>query len=103
MVFGSHSAQAALTRLGRVDDSNLCVPVRVQYAIALGQGVSFFFVLSGFILTFVYPTLDTGREVRGFWLARFARIWPAYMATFPPIAAFFRPLEKAAAKLVGST
>jgi len=48
----------------------------------LGQGVSFFFVLSGFILTFVYPTLDTGREVRGFWLARFARIWPAYLATF---------------------
>ena len=40
MVFGSHSAQAALTRLGRVDDSNLCVLVRIQYAIALGQGVS---------------------------------------------------------------
>ena len=35
----------------------------------LGQGVSFFFVLSGFILTFVYPSLDSGREVRRFWLA----------------------------------
>ncbi|HEX6528263.1 MAG TPA: acyltransferase family protein, partial [Burkholderiales bacterium] len=48
----------------------------------LGQGVSFFFVLSGFILTYVYPSLDAGREVRRFWLARFARIWPAYLATF---------------------
>ena len=48
----------------------------------LGQGVSFFFVLSGFILTFVYPSLDSGREVRRFWLARFARIWPAYLVTF---------------------
>jgi peptidoglycan/LPS O-acetylase OafA/YrhL len=48
----------------------------------LGQGVSFFFVLSGFILAFVYPSLDSAREVRRFWLARIARIWPAYLATF---------------------
>jgi peptidoglycan/LPS O-acetylase OafA/YrhL len=50
--------------------------------VPLGQGVSFFFVLSGFILAFVYPSLDSRREVRRFWLARFARIWPAYLATF---------------------
>lgn len=50
--------------------------------VPLGQGVSFFFVLSGYILAFVYPSLDSGREVRRFWLARFARIWPAYLATF---------------------
>jgi peptidoglycan/LPS O-acetylase OafA/YrhL len=48
----------------------------------LGQGVSFFFVLSGFILAYVYPSLDSGREIRRFWLARFARIWPTYLATF---------------------
>ena len=48
----------------------------------LGQGVSFFFVLSGFILAYVYPSLDSWREVRRFWLARFARIWPAYFAAF---------------------
>jgi peptidoglycan/LPS O-acetylase OafA/YrhL len=50
--------------------------------VPLGQGVSFFFVLSGFILAFVYPSLDSGREVRRFWLARFARLWPTYLATF---------------------
>jgi peptidoglycan/LPS O-acetylase OafA/YrhL len=40
-------------------------------------GVSFFFVLSGFILVYVY----SGREVpkRRFWQARFARVYPAYL------------------------
>jgi peptidoglycan/LPS O-acetylase OafA/YrhL len=47
----------------------------------LGHGVSFFFVLSGFILAYVYPRLDTAAEVRGFWRARIARIWPAHIAT----------------------
>ena len=39
-------------------------------------GVSFFFVLSGFILVYVY----SGREIpKGrFWRARFARVYPAY-------------------------
>ena len=40
-------------------------------------GVSFFFVLSGFILVYVYG----GREIAKarFWQARFARIYPAYL------------------------
>jgi peptidoglycan/LPS O-acetylase OafA/YrhL len=46
----------------------------------LAQGVSFFYVLSGFILTLVYPRLDGWAAVRGFWRARFARVWPAYVA-----------------------
>ncbi len=46
---------------------------------AFFQGVSFFFVLSGFILTIVYPTLSK-QHVGQFYLARFARIWPAHIA-----------------------
>ena len=48
-------------------------------------GVSFFFVLSGFILVYTYA----GRETTPvkFWQARFARIYPAYLfslvVTFP--------------------
>jgi peptidoglycan/LPS O-acetylase OafA/YrhL len=46
--------------------------------------VSFFFVLSGFILTYQYQT-DAG-ELRGsrrkFWIARFARIYPVYLFAF---------------------
>lgn len=57
----------------------LHLPVDPWKPLALNNGVSFFFVLSGFILTYVYgslPQLDRGR----FLLARLARIWPAHIA-----------------------
>ncbi len=40
------------------------IPHDVAWRFNLGQAVGFFFVLSGFILTYVYPTLDTW-ESRG--------------------------------------
>jgi peptidoglycan/LPS O-acetylase OafA/YrhL len=43
-----------------------------------GSGVSFFYVLSGFILYYTYEHL---RDVRYFWLARLARIWPTHLVT----------------------
>jgi len=46
---------------------------------SLGQGVTFFFVLSGFILSYNYPTLDNWGSIGKFWLARIARIWPAHI------------------------
>jgi peptidoglycan/LPS O-acetylase OafA/YrhL len=46
-------------------------------------GVSFFFVLSGFILAYSYSGMMHGRKVRkSFWLARCARILPAYFFAF---------------------
>jgi peptidoglycan/LPS O-acetylase OafA/YrhL len=45
--------------------------------IALKQGVCFFFVLSGFILFYNYPSLNNVTERAKFFIARFARIWPA--------------------------
>lgn len=50
-------------------------------------GVSFFFVLSGFILVYTYA----GREVPAseFWRARFARIYPAYLFSLLFTAPFF--------------
>lgn len=48
----------------------------------LHQGVSFFFVLSGFILAFVYKAQwTTGTRTR-FFVARFARIYPVHLTTF---------------------
>lgn len=48
-------------------------------------GVTFFFVLSGFVLAWVYQhtfrTLEV-RAVASFWLARLARIWPLHAVTF---------------------
>ncbi len=47
----------------------------------LGDGaVSFFFVLSGFILTHVYfHRLENWRDVKRFWFTRWARIWPLHV------------------------
>ncbi|MBI1756178.1 MAG: acyltransferase [Fimbriimonas ginsengisoli] len=48
--------------------------------------VSFFFVLSGFILAYTYlPQVERGSfSPRGFWLARFARLYPAYFVSLLP-------------------
>lgn len=47
----------------------------------LGNGVTFFFVLSGFILQYVYKEIDSWEQVRKFLSARVARIAPAYFAS----------------------
>ena len=59
----------------------LCARVFVEgYA-----GVTFFFVLSGFILTYNYHRFLSDlrlREIKSFYIARFARIYPLYLLTF---------------------
>lgn len=45
------------------------------------QAVTFFFVLSGFILTYNYAAITGFRSTVNFYLARFSRIWPAHAAT----------------------
>jgi len=47
-----------------------------------GQGVSFFFVLSGFILAYVYQRLETWPKIFSFYRARVARVWPALVFSF---------------------
>jgi peptidoglycan/LPS O-acetylase OafA/YrhL len=49
--------------------------------LALDQGVSFFFVLSGFILTYIYPDLPNFAAVKQFYVARIARLWPLHLLT----------------------
>jgi peptidoglycan/LPS O-acetylase OafA/YrhL len=46
--------------------------------INLGRFVDLFFILSGFILAYNYPRLDTAGGRGRFLLARFARLWPAH-------------------------
>ena len=43
-----------------------------------GVAVSFFFVLSGFILVYVYKDRLTSKAIRKFYFTRFARIWPLH-------------------------
>jgi peptidoglycan/LPS O-acetylase OafA/YrhL len=56
----------------------------------LGMGVSFFFVLSGFVLAYVYPALDDCAKRRKFWRARFARVWPAHLGALLVLWGLFR-------------
>jgi peptidoglycan/LPS O-acetylase OafA/YrhL len=49
-----------------------------RYTWQLAQAVSLFFVLSGFLLVYQYPSLPL-RNVGRFYLARAARIWPVYL------------------------
>jgi len=44
----------------------------------LAQAVSYFFVLSGFILGYRYPELADRRAIGRFYWARFARVWPVH-------------------------
>lgn len=64
---------------------------------AANAGVSFFFVLSGFVLAYNYPALPDRSATRRFLVLRFARIWPMHALTlaavvvFLPRAAWFVP------------
>jgi peptidoglycan/LPS O-acetylase OafA/YrhL len=48
----------------------------VQYG---PYAVSFFFVLSGFVLAYVYENRGAVRDRRAFWIARLARVYPVYL------------------------
>jgi peptidoglycan/LPS O-acetylase OafA/YrhL len=50
-------------------------------AAPLGQGVSFFFVLSGFILAYNYRNFSKDGSISRFMMARFARVWPLHLVT----------------------
>jgi peptidoglycan/LPS O-acetylase OafA/YrhL len=43
--------------------------------------VSWFFMLSGFIIAYNYPTLDGARQRKTFIISRIARLWPVHFVT----------------------
>jgi peptidoglycan/LPS O-acetylase OafA/YrhL len=62
--------------------SRVMFPVSDRWgeSLSLSEGVTFFFILSGFILTYAYPRLDEA-GTRRFLVARLARLWPIHAAT----------------------
>jgi len=57
-------------------------------------GVTFFFVLSGFILTYVYADRLTGlRDLPRFYFTRWARIWPLHVVTLAIYVFCFMKLQ----------
>lgn len=68
---------------------------------ALSQGVSIFFILSGFILAYNYPSLNSKKDVFKFLIARIARLYPLHIATaillvllIPPRVGGYLPLDR---------
>ncbi|MCJ8142805.1 acyltransferase [Ancylobacter sp. A5.8] len=62
-----------------------------QTELPLHNGVMFFFVLSGFILTYVHPRLDDIPATLTFFRARFARVWPVHLICFIAAALLLVP------------
>lgn len=58
--------------------------------IPLDHAVSFFFILSGFVLAYKYPRLDRASVAR-FYLARFVRVWPLHFCAFLVLVAMYWP------------
>lgn len=55
------------------------------------NAVSFFYVLSGFILFHSYKNLASKSEVKEFFIARFARVFPLHLATLIACLLIFGP------------
>ncbi|MFD9888468.1 acyltransferase family protein [Amycolatopsis sp. NPDC059027] len=75
MVFAVHAAaQPGILPEGRVSET-------LTFVVGMGGyvGVSFFFVLSGFVLTWSMRAGDTARR---FWRRRFFKIYPNHLVTF---------------------
>lgn len=50
-----------------------------RFVHGLSCGVSFFFVLSGFVMVYAYHSYSGNISARSFYLARFSRIYPVYL------------------------
>ena len=73
---------AALIVLGHAGEMGIPgYPEHYPHFFMYSQGVSFFFVLSGFILYLTYSDIR-GRTLDRFFVARLARIWPAHILAF---------------------
>lgn len=56
-----------------------------------GNAVSFFYVLSGFILSYTYFKMDEKRDYRKYLVARVGRVWPLHIVTLAFIVYEFGP------------
>lgn len=53
------------------------------------DAVSFFFVLSGFVLSYKYVVLNGRLDIKKFFISRWFRLWPAFFVTLVPNALYF--------------
>lgn len=68
------------------------IPGRLPQDLEYPQGVTFFFILSGFILTFVYGRMNSFLQAKEFWLKRLARLWPLHVFWLLMMICFLPPV-----------
>lgn len=59
----------------------LRLPFQHLTPVPFNFGVDFFFILSGFILSYVHADIGTTYSKKSFYVARIARIWPLHIVT----------------------
>ena len=64
------------------------------YSVSGRVAVYFFFVISGFYMTLVLDTKypPTAEGTKNFYIARYLRLYPAYIVTFLIVILFYRPI-----------
>ncbi|HYQ68700.1 acyltransferase [Actinophytocola sp.] len=88
LVFGTHAGLESL-----FSDQGVGTAVNEFFGPGGRYGVSFFFVLSGFVLTW---TARPGQTARRFWRARAAKIYPVHLVTALVAAVLLVTVAKAA-------
>jgi peptidoglycan/LPS O-acetylase OafA/YrhL len=63
----------------------------IAWPYAFAGAVTFFFVLSGFVLAYNYADLAGGAPLRRFYVLRFARVWPLHIAGIGIVLALMPP------------
>ena len=72
---------AAMMIVALHSKGNFGIPDNIFGYACLVQGVSFFFMLSGFVLTYNYENFSERTDFISFMVARIARIWPLHVFT----------------------
>ncbi|GGX79819.1 acyltransferase [Streptomyces minutiscleroticus] len=78
MVFGTHFYLAFVMAGGSFDSAAVQELLRILFSRAGGVAVSCFFLLSGFVLTFIARPDDTARS---FYRRRIAKVYPVHLVT----------------------
>src|ERR1700730_12287600 len=78
LVLWHHSVRVFLPVFGRGDAHSVPEDFSGIVSLAFPVSVSFFFLLSGYVLSFVYLRNGQAIDKSGFFAARFARLYPLY-------------------------
>jgi peptidoglycan/LPS O-acetylase OafA/YrhL len=78
LVLFHHSIPTFLPAVAKMDSTQMLQGSLNRGLLSFTTSVSFFFLLSGYVLGRMYLCKNNAVDIRSFWAARFARIYPMY-------------------------